>query len=119
MPPKLKDIRSFSIPCVIGNYIIDKALCDLGASVSLMPMSIYKRLNLGELKPTKMSLHLADRSIKYPVEILKDVPIRIGQLYILTDFVVMDIREDSHIPILLGRPFLATADAIIDVKKEK
>jgi hypothetical protein len=119
MPPKLKDPGSFSIPCVIDNYIIDKALCDLGASVSLMPLSIYKRLNLGELKPTKMSLQLADRSIKYPVGILEDVPLRIGQLYIPTDFVVMDISEDSHIPILLGRPFLATAGAIIDVKKGK
>ena len=119
MPPKLKDPGSFSIPCVIGNYVIDKALCDLGASVSLMPLSICERLNLGELKPTRMSLQLADRSIKYPVGILEDVPLRIGQLYIPTDFVVMDITEDSSIPILLGRPFLATAGAIIDVKKGK
>ena len=119
MPPKLKDPGSFSIPCVIGNHIIDKALCDLGASVSLIPMSICKRLNLGELKPTRMSLQLADRSIKYPVGILEDVPLRIGQLYIPTDFVVMDISEDSHTPIILGRPFLATVGAIIDVKRGK
>jgi hypothetical protein len=84
-----------------------------------MPLSICERLNLGELKPTKMSLQLADRSVKYPVGILEDVPLRIGQLYIPTDFVVMDIKEDSHIPILLGRPFLATAGAIIDVKRGK
>ena len=67
MPPKLKDPGSFSTPCVIGSHIINKALCDLGASVSLIPLSICKKLNLGELKPTRMSLQLADRSIKYPV----------------------------------------------------
>ncbi|PNX82945.1 hypothetical protein L195_g038982, partial [Trifolium pratense] len=119
MPPKLKDPRSFSIPCVIGNYVIDKALCDLGASVSLMPLSISKKLNLSDLKPTRMSLQLADRSVKYPVGILENIPVRISQLYILTDFVVMDTTEDSCIPILLGRPFLATACAIIDIKRGK
>ncbi|XP_039687866.1 uncharacterized protein [Medicago truncatula] len=119
MPPKLKDPRSFSITCVIGSHIIDKALCNLGASVSLIPLSICKKLNLRELKPTRMSLQLADRSIKHPVGIIEDVPLRIGQLYIPTDFVVMDISEDSLTPILLGRPFLATAGAIIDVKKGK
>jgi len=100
MPPKLKDPGNFSIPCVIGSHIIDKALCDLGASVSLIPLSICKKLNLGELKPTGMSLQLADRSIKYPVGIIEDVPFRIGQLYIPIDFVVMDISEDSLTPIL-------------------
>jgi hypothetical protein len=104
MPPKLKDPGSFSIPCVIGNFVIDKALCDLGASVSLMPLSISKKLNLGDLNPTRMSLQLADRSVKYPVGILENVPVRIGQLYIPTDFAVMNITEDSCIPILLGGP---------------
>ncbi|KAJ9168219.1 hypothetical protein P3X46_019770 [Hevea brasiliensis] len=92
LPPKLKDPGSFSIPCIIGNKKIDKALCDLGASVSLMPLSIYKKLEIGKLKPTTISLQLADRSFKYPME------------------------EDVQIPIILGRPFLATAGAIIDVK---
>jgi len=119
MPPKLKDPGSFSIPCVIGSHIIDKSLCDLGASVSLIPLSICKKLNLGGLKPTRMSLQLVDRSIKHLVGIIEDVPLRIGQLYIPTDFVVMDITEDSITPILLGRPFLATVGAIIDVKKGK
>ncbi|CAJ2645242.1 unnamed protein product, partial [Trifolium pratense] len=102
-----------------SNYVIDKALCDLGASVSLMPLSISKKLNLSDLKPTRMSLQLADRSVKYPVGILENIPVKIGQLYIPTDFVVMDITEDSCIPILFGRPFLATAGAIIDVKRGK
>ena len=84
-----------------------------------MPLGVCERLNLGELQPTKMSLQLADRSVKYPIGILEDVPVRIGQLFIPTDFVVMDIKEDNDIPILLGRPFLSTAGAIIDVKKGK
>ncbi|XP_050890456.1 uncharacterized protein LOC127095868 [Lathyrus oleraceus] len=94
MPPKLKDIWSFSIPCVIGKLVIDKALYDLGASVSLMPLSISERLNLGNLKPTKISLQLSDCSIKYPVGILENVLVRIGQLYIPTNFVVMNMKED-------------------------
>ncbi|XP_058775488.1 uncharacterized protein LOC131649747 [Vicia villosa] len=96
-----------------------KALCDLGASVSLMPLSICEKLKLGELRPTRMSLQLADRSVKFPVGMLENVPVRIGQVYIPTDFIIMDIKEDSNIPIILGRPFLATAGAIIDVKKGK
>ncbi|XP_058764209.1 uncharacterized protein LOC131637618 [Vicia villosa] len=116
---KDKDPGSFSIPCVLGNHMIDKAFLDLGASVSLMPLAVCKRLKLGELQPTKMSLQLADRSVKYPMDILEDIPVKIGQLYILTDFVVMDIKEDDDIPIVLGRPFLSTAGAIIDVKKGK
>ncbi|XP_050895183.1 uncharacterized protein LOC127101783 [Lathyrus oleraceus] len=91
---KEKDPESFSIPCILGNHVIDKEFLDLGASVSLMPLAVYKRLNLGELQPTKMSLQLADRFVKYPRGILEDIPVRIGQMYIPTDFVVMDIKED-------------------------
>ena len=119
MPQKLKDPRSFSIPCNIGKYVIDKALCDLGANIIIIPLSISKRLDMGELRPTKMSVQLADRSVKYPVGILENVPVRIGQFYIPTDFIIMDIKEDSVTPIILGRPFLATVGAIIDVKRGK
>ena len=91
-----KDPGRFSIPCILGNHVIDKAFLDLGASVSLMPLAVCKRLNLGELQPTKTSLKLADRSVKYPVGILEDIPVRIGQLYIPTDLVVMDIKEEPR-----------------------
>ncbi|XP_058725551.1 uncharacterized protein LOC131596831 [Vicia villosa] len=77
MPPKLKDPGSFSVPCVIGKFVIDKALCDLGASISVMPLSICSKLDMGALTPTKMSVQLVDRSVKYPVGILENVPIRI------------------------------------------
>ncbi|XP_050895834.1 uncharacterized protein LOC127102514 [Lathyrus oleraceus] len=117
MPPKLKDLGSFFLPCIIGKFVIYKALCNLGASVSLMPLSICERLKLREVRPTRMSLQLANHSIKFSVGILENFPIRIGQFYIPTDFIVMDIKEDSSIPIILGRPFFAIVGAIIDVKK--
>ncbi|XP_057994983.1 uncharacterized protein LOC110660141 [Hevea brasiliensis] len=116
LPPKLKDPESFSIPCLIGNMNIDKALCDLGASVSLMLLSICKKLDVGELKPTTISLQLADQSMKYPVGILENIPIKVGKFFIPVDFVVLEMEEDVQIPIILGKPFLATAGAIIDVK---
>ncbi|XP_021719499.1 uncharacterized protein LOC110687192 [Chenopodium quinoa] len=118
-PPKLKDPGSFSIPCHIGNVFIDKALCDLGASVSVMPSSICAKLNMGDLKVTNITLQMADRSVKYPLGILEDVPVRVGKFYIPVDFVVLDMAEDTQIPIILGRPFLHTAGAIIDVKNGK
>ncbi|XP_050896269.1 uncharacterized protein LOC127103013 [Lathyrus oleraceus] len=116
---KQKDPGSFSIPCVLGKHVIDKALLDLGASVSLMPLVVCERLDLGDMQPPRMSLQLTDRSVKYPIGILEDNPVRIGQLYIPTDFVVMDIKEDKEIPILLSRPFLSSAEAMIDVKRGK
>ncbi|KAJ9162845.1 hypothetical protein P3X46_022587 [Hevea brasiliensis] len=116
LPPKLKDPGSFSIPCLIGDKKIDKALCDLRASVSLMPLSICKKLEIGELKPTTISLQLADRSVKYPIGILENIPIKVGKVFIPVDFIVLEMEEDVKIPIILGRPFMATAGAIIDVK---
>ncbi|XP_074295633.1 uncharacterized protein LOC141623420 isoform X2 [Silene latifolia] len=115
-PPKLKDPGSFSIPCTIGNTTINKALCDLGASMSVMPYSVSKRLGMGELKCTNITLQMADRSTKTPLGIWEDVPVRIGKFFIPVDFVIVDMEEDSNIPIILGRPFLHTAGAVIDVK---
>ena len=115
-PPKLKDPGSFSIPCHIGNLLIDNALCDLGASVSVMPLSVCSKLNMGKLKATNITLQMADRSFKYPLGVLEDVPVRVGKFYIPVDFVVLDMAEDMQTPIILGRPFLNTAGAIIDVK---
>ncbi|XP_031095086.1 uncharacterized protein LOC115999372 [Ipomoea triloba] len=119
LPPKLKDPGSFAIPCIIGGFVVGGALCDLGASVSLMPYSLCKRLNLGTPKPTSMTLQMADRSIKRPVWILEDVPVMIDQYFIPGDFVVLDIEEDAKVPIIHGRPFLATAGALIDVRRGK
>ncbi|CAM8978312.1 unnamed protein product [Rhodiola kirilowii] len=117
MPPKLKDSGSFSIPCDIGGLTIRRALCDLGASVSIMPYSLYSKLNLGDLCPTNISIRLADRSCRLPKGILKDVPVKVKNIYIPADFIVLEISEDTDIPIILGRPFLYTARVVIDMDR--
>ena len=117
LPPKLKDPGSFTIPCSIGNSIFEKALCDLGASINLMPLSIFKKLGLGEAKPTTVTLQLADRSLKHPRGIIEDVLVKVGKFIFPADFIILDMEEDNEIAILLGRPFLATGGALIDVQK--
>ncbi|XP_057248187.1 uncharacterized protein LOC130590178 [Beta vulgaris subsp. vulgaris] len=98
LPPKLKDPGSFSIPCTIGDIKFSKALCDLGASVSLMPLSICKKLGLHNIKSTTVSLQLADRSIKYPIGILENVLIKVDKFIIPVDFIILDMDEDVEIP---------------------
>ena len=119
-PVKYKDPGSPTIPVNIGGNCIKKALLDLGASVNLMPHSIYLQLGLGELKPTSITLSLADRSVKIPKGIVEDVLVKIDKFYYLVDFVVLDTEpssnEPNHVPIILGRPFLATANAIINCR---
>ncbi|KAJ8755138.1 hypothetical protein K2173_018936 [Erythroxylum novogranatense] len=119
LPPKLKDPGSFSIPCQIGKVTIERVLCDLGSSVSLMPLSLCRKLDLGELTPTTVALQLADHSVKYSVGVLEDVPIKVGNLYVPVDFVILEMEEDTRTPIILGRPFLATAGCQIDMKNGK
>ncbi|GJT41888.1 reverse transcriptase domain-containing protein [Tanacetum coccineum] len=119
LPSKEKDPGSFTIPCDIRHLHIDKALADLGASISLIPYTMYEKLGLGEPKLTRISLELADRSIQYPRGIAEDVLIKIDKFVLPIDFVILDMREDSRIPIILGRPFLATARAMIDVFNKK
>ncbi|CAM8940661.1 unnamed protein product [Rhodiola kirilowii] len=117
MPPKLKDSGSFSIPCDIGGITIRRALCDLGASVSIMPYSLYSKLNLGDLCPTNISIRLEDQSCRLPKGILRDVHVKVKNIYIPADFIVLEISEDIDIPIILGRPFLYTARVVIDMDR--
>ncbi|XP_021732944.1 uncharacterized protein LOC110699723 [Chenopodium quinoa] len=116
LPLKLKDPGNFSVPCKIKGKLFHNALCDLGASVSIMPYSVYKKFKLGELLPSNITLQLADRSIKFPKGRVEDVPLKTGEFTIPVDFIVLEIAEDDHIPIILGRPFLATSGALTDVK---
>nr|XP_016439702.1 PREDICTED: uncharacterized protein LOC107765549 [Nicotiana tabacum] len=111
---KLSDPGSFTIPCTIGNFAFAKALCDLGASINLMPLVIYKRLGIGRARPTSMMLQLADRTVKRPFGILDDVLIQVGKFVFPADFVILDCKVDEEIPIILGRLFLATGRALID-----
>ena len=117
LPEKMKDPGSFTIPCTIGNSEMGRALCDSGANINLMPLSIVKRLNLGELTPTAMTLQMADKTLAQPEGILENVFIKVRKFIFPVDFVVIDIEEDKQVPLLLGRPFLATRAALIDVKK--
>ncbi|XP_057747257.1 uncharacterized protein LOC130966461 [Arachis stenosperma] len=117
IPPKLKDPGGFVVSCTIGKTILNKALCDLGASINLMPLSMMRRLDIEELKPTRMSLVMADRSIKTPNGIVENLLVKIGEFIFPADFVVLDTEEEGSDSIILGRPFLYTARAIIDVEK--
>ncbi|XP_021732411.1 uncharacterized protein LOC110699225 [Chenopodium quinoa] len=116
LPQKLKDPGNFSVPCKIKGKLFHNALCDLCASVSIMPYSVFKKLKLGELLPSNMTLQLANRSIKFPKGRVEDVPLKIGEFTIPIDFIVLEIAEDDHIPFILRRPFLTTSGTLIDVK---
>ncbi|GJU38728.1 reverse transcriptase domain-containing protein [Tanacetum coccineum] len=108
LPSKEKDPGSCTIPCDIGQLHIKNALADMGASINLMPYTMYEKLRLGEPKATRMSIELADRSIQYPRGIIENVLIKVDKFILLIDFVILDMPEDSRVPIILGRPFLAT-----------
>ncbi|XP_052203119.1 uncharacterized protein LOC127808586 [Diospyros lotus] len=108
LPQKLKDPGSFTIPCIIGDICFDKVLCDLGASINLMPLTIFRKLGLGEPKPTTITLQLADRSIKHPKGIVEDVLVKVDKFIFPVDFIVLDMIEDLE---------LATGKALIDVQQ--
>ena len=119
-PPKYKDPGCPTISCIIGNTKIERALLDLGASVNLLPFSVYQQLGLGELKPTSVTLQLADQSVKVPRGVVEDVLVQIDKFYFPVDFIILDTHPVSdstiQIPVILGRPFLATSNALINCK---
>ncbi|CAN6716275.1 unnamed protein product [Malus baccata var. baccata] len=118
--PKCKDPGSFTIPCVIGNTKFEHAMLDLGASINVMPYSIYASMNLGELKNDGVIIQLADRSNAYPKGVLEDVLVQVDNLIFPADFYVLEMEDSPNItplPILLGRPFMKTARTKIDVFK--
>ncbi|GKD97488.1 putative reverse transcriptase domain-containing protein [Tanacetum coccineum] len=119
IPRKQKDPGSFTLPCFINNVCFDNAHVDLGASVSVMPLSTYLNLGLGELTHTKLTVELADMTVKYPKGIAKNVLVGIGKFTFLVDFIILDMPEDIKVPLILGRPFFSTARAKIDVHKRK
>ncbi|XP_056845060.1 uncharacterized protein LOC130496730 [Raphanus sativus] len=119
VPKKLEDPGCFTLPCALGPMVFERCLCDLGASVSLMPLSVAKKLGFTQYKKCRLSLVLADRSVKYPVGILEDLPLMVGNCEVPTDFVVLEMGEEAQDPLILGRPFLATAGAIVNVKEGK
>ncbi|GJW46190.1 reverse transcriptase domain-containing protein, partial [Tanacetum coccineum] len=118
VPEKLEDPRKFLIPCALQELDRTSALADSGASINLLPHSIYKQLGLGALTPTRMTLELANRSITHPMGIAEDVVVRVDGFTFLADFVVVNFEPDLRVPIILGRPFLCTAKALIDLYEE-
>nr|GEV35763.1 hypothetical protein [Tanacetum cinerariifolium] len=115
LPEKLGDPDKFFIPCNFLGINVCHALADLGASINLMPLLIWKKISLLELTPTRMTLKLADRSITRPKGVAEDVFVKVGKFHFPNDFVVVDFEADPRVPLILGRSFLRTGHALIDV----
>ncbi|XP_062093729.1 uncharacterized protein LOC133799744 [Humulus lupulus] len=117
LPPKLKDPGSFTIPCTIGDTYCGMALCNLGARFNLMSMSVFKQFGIGEVRPTTVTLQLVDRSLAHQDGKIEDVLVRVEKFIFPADFIVLDYEADREMPIILGRPFLATGRTLIEVQK--
>ncbi|GKA81164.1 reverse transcriptase domain-containing protein [Tanacetum coccineum] len=119
LPKKLREPSKFLIPCDFSELVECLALADLGASINLMPLSIWKKLSLPELTLTQMILELADQSTTNPYGIAEDIFVKVGKFHFPADFVVVDYVVDPRVPLILGRPFLRTKRALIDVYGEE
>ncbi|GJX06023.1 reverse transcriptase domain-containing protein [Tanacetum coccineum] len=119
LPEKLGDPGKFLIPCDFPELEECLELADLGASINLMPLFVWKKFSLSKLTPTRMTLELANRSVAYPVGVAEDVFVKVGKFTFLADFVVVNYDVDPHVPLILGRPFLRTARALVDVYGEE
>ncbi|KAK8676564.1 hypothetical protein V6N13_142138 [Hibiscus sabdariffa] len=117
VPAKKTDYGSFTIPCSIGNNYSSKALCDLGASINLMPKFVFQKLGIGKAKPTTVMLQLADRSCVQPEGKIEDILVRVDKFIFLADFLILDCEVDEHALNIIGRPFLATSKVLIDFEK--
>ncbi|RVW90640.1 hypothetical protein CK203_038847 [Vitis vinifera] len=119
-PMKYKDPGCPTISMMIGETCVEKALLNLRAGVNLLPYSVYQQLGLGDLKPTSITLSLADRSVKIPRGMVEDVLVQVDKFYYLVDFVVLDTdpvaKGTNCVPIIVGRPFLVTSNAIINCR---
>jgi len=122
IPVKYKDPGCPIISCTIGQTEISRALLDLGASINLLSLSVYQQLGLGKVRPTRVTVQLADRSVKVPKGKIIDVLIRVGNFIYPVDFIVLETQPVSNprsqTPIILGRPFLTTANVIINYRNE-
>ncbi|GKC81832.1 MAK10-like protein [Tanacetum coccineum] len=119
VPRKMKDPGLFTLPCRLGDSKLFDTLADLGSCVNIIPLYLFKKLNIGLLKETDHIFGLADGTKSYPIGIVKDVEVHIGKLKLLNDFYVIDMKKDPKTPLLVGRGFLATANAVIDCRMAK
>ncbi|XP_070010844.1 uncharacterized protein [Nicotiana sylvestris] len=116
MDPKLEDPGGFTILCTIGSAMFAKSLCDHGTSIYLIPYLVFKTLGIGEPRPTSMRLQMADCTMKRPLGVIEDVLVRVDKFILLVDFVILDCEVDYEVPIILGRPFLAMGQALVNVE---
>ncbi|XP_028215145.1 uncharacterized protein LOC114397254 [Glycine soja] len=116
LPKKFKDPGSVTIPYTIGKESVGKALIALGASINLMPLSMCRKISDLKIDPTRMTLQLADRSITRPYEMVEDVLVKVCHFTFPVDFIIMDIEEDTEIPLVLGRPFMLTANCVVNMR---
>ncbi|XP_073033846.1 uncharacterized protein [Primulina eburnea] len=119
LPQKLLDPSEFIMPCEIWGHLVEKAICDSGASINIMPSSLYEKLGLSMMRPTGLSLQMPDKSIRTPLGIVEDVELRIDKFKVLAEFVVLDMENSQNVHVILGQPLLAAVGAIIDVKRGK
>ncbi|XP_070007312.1 uncharacterized protein [Nicotiana sylvestris] len=114
--PLVEALDAFTIPCTIGSADFAKALCDLGESIKLMPYLIFKTLEIGKPRPTSIGLQMVDLTMKRPLGIIDDVLVRVDKFILSTNFVILDCEVDYEVLIILGRPFLVTGKALVDVE---
>ncbi|GJR27812.1 MAK10-like protein [Tanacetum coccineum] len=119
IPAKIEDPRLFTLPCRLGDLKPFDTLADLGSCVNIIPLYLFKKLNIRLLEETDHIFGLADGTKSYPVEIVKDVEVHIRKLKLLNDFYVIDMKKDPETPLLVGKGFLATANAVIDCRMAK
>ncbi|XP_050876543.1 uncharacterized protein LOC127080264 [Lathyrus oleraceus] len=117
IPTKKKDRGAVTIPCTIGDRSLKKALIDLGASVSLMSLFIYKKLGIGVVQDTRMTLQFVDHSVKKPYGIVEDVLVKIDKFVFPVDFSILEMPEVEEIPLILKRPFLETRRCLINIEE--
>ncbi|XP_016443048.1 uncharacterized protein LOC107768430 [Nicotiana tabacum] len=117
IPQKCGDPGSFTIPCLLGSAKFDKALYDSGTSINLMPLSVFRRLEgeLGVIKSIPVSLQLADQTTILPEGIIEDILVWVDKFVFPVDFIVVDMEVNKEVPLILGRPFLCTGRAILDI----
>ncbi|GKB08642.1 reverse transcriptase domain-containing protein [Tanacetum coccineum] len=119
VPPKLRDPRSFFFPCTFSKTFSCNALADLGVSINIMPYFLYQKISLETVKPTKMSVQLADRSLQYSVGITENMLVEVGKFTFSVDFVILEMEKDIKVPLILKRPILHTAEALIHIKQKQ
>ncbi|XP_023753520.1 uncharacterized protein LOC111901897 [Lactuca sativa] len=119
LPKKMGDSGTLTLPCQFENLATSSALADSGASVNVMPQPFFKKLNLAESRPIRMAIHLANKTVTFPRGICEDLLVEVDKFVFPADFIVIDMEEHRQVPIILGRPFLNTASAIVYIRESE